>query len=171
MKNLQKKKKVLATRGGSWRMSFFSEFARSFFLPVFLTTGFKSSRVILTTMNHGEYKKILYDIFSALEFSEADKEKALEDFKKRLAGELWLAVKKEMKDVPAWAEDLQSMTDPNDPRLPELRKALFAQFSKEDLAEKSRPLFKKILEEYVLFVSADLEQSSRDRLYAIVNEF
>ena len=122
-------------------------------------------------MVHGEYGKTLEEVFGVLQLSEAEKKGNIDFFKRRLANELWLDVKKDMKNVPAWAEELQVMADTSDPRLMELKKRVEAEFSRSELTKRSRPLFKKILREYITPISLGLEPNAIARLEEIIKRF
>src|SRR3989338_7618629 len=105
-------------------------------------------------MIKGEYKKILFEIFDALEFSDDEKTAALKTFKKRLANELLKSITGGLsEELQKLIKDNSSVTDAEDPKILELRGKLAQFYKKEELQEKSRPIFKKILKEYVEFVA------------------
>ena len=116
----------------------------------------------------GEYKNILLEIFGVLVFSDAEKEEALQDFKKKLAFELLNSVKGELpQDQQDWlAKESQDM---NNPIFSEIQKTIQEMYSQEDLYEKSKPIFKKLISDYVEFMASGLDPESMSKLKEIIN--
>ncbi|MBI2674792.1 MAG: hypothetical protein HYX22_03625 [Candidatus Yanofskybacteria bacterium] len=103
-------------------------------------------------MIKGEYKRVLFDIFDVLEFMQSEKEEALETFKKKLAFELLESVKGELpQDQQGWLS--QAAPDMGDPKFVEIQNTIKGMYTNEQLYEKSKPIFKKLLEDYVAFMS------------------
>ena len=122
-------------------------------------------------MQKGVYKKILFEIFDVLEFSETEKQEALEGFKKKIAVSLLASAKKELsKGHQDWIENHAASVNPRDPKVAEIRDEIKSLYPKEEWYEKSRVSFKKILEEYVDFMSRDLnlDESKTAQLRKII---
>lgn len=116
-------------------------------------------------MVNGEYKQILFKIFELLNFSEGERAAALESFKKKLAAEVLQAIEKELpQDQQEWLKENMAKGDPHDPKVAEVRSYIHGKYSKEELQEKARPLFKKILRDYVAFMSQGLEAEKAEKL-------
>ncbi len=115
-----------------------------------------------------EYKNILMEVFGVLGFSDTEKEEALQTFKKKLAFELLKSIQGELpQNQKDWlAKNGQDMTDP---MFPEIQKTIQETYSQEVLYEKSKPLFKKLISDYVEFMSEGLDQESNDKLKQISN--
>lgn len=119
-------------------------------------------------MLKGEYKNILFEIFGVLEFSDTEKEEALQTFKNKLALELLKSIQEELpQDQQDWLS--KGSQDMNDPVFSEIQKTIQEMYSQEQLYEKSKPLFKKLLLDYVEFMSDSLDSGSADKLKEIVN--
>ncbi len=116
----------------------------------------------------GEYKNILFDIFSVLGFSDTEKEEALQTFKKKLAFELLKSIQGELpQNQQDWlAKDGQDM---NDPVFSEIQKTIQGMYNQEVLYDKSKPLFKKLVSDYVEFMANGLEAESTAKLKEILN--
>lgn len=116
----------------------------------------------------GEYKNILLEIFSVLGFSDNEKEEALQTFKKKLAFELLKSVQGELpQNQQDWLANGSKNT--NDPIFSEIQKTIQEMYSQEVLYEKSKPLFKKLISDYVEFMSDGLDLESITKLKEIVN--
>src|SRR3989344_5942185 len=117
----------------------------------------------------GEYKKILMEIFGVLEFSDTEKEEALLTFKKKLAFELLKSIQGELpQNQQDWlAKQSQDM---NDPVFSEIQQTIQGMYNQEALYEKSKPIFKNIVLDYVEFMSEGLEPESVTKLKEIANK-
>ncbi len=116
----------------------------------------------------GEYKNILIEVFRVLGFSDTEKEEALQTFKKKLAFELLNSFKGELpQDQQDWLANGKG--DMNDPMFSEVQKTIQEMYSQEVLYEKSKPLFKKLVLDYVEFMSEGLEPESVTKLKNISN--
>lgn len=119
-------------------------------------------------MINSEYKNILFDIFGVLGFSDNEKEGALQVFKKKLAFELLKSIQRELsQDQQDWIAT--GSQDTNDPIFSELQKTIQEKYSQEVLYEKSKPMFKKLVSDYVEFMSEGLDSESTAKLKEIVN--
>lgn len=119
-------------------------------------------------MLKGEYKNILLEIFGVLSFSDAEKEEALQTFKKKLAFELLKSIQAELpQDQQDWL--IQANPDMQDSKLLEIQETIKNMYSEEALYEKSKPLFKKLVSDYVEFMSEGLEPESVVKLKEITN--
>ena len=108
-------------------------------------------------MQNGEYKEILFEIFDELGFTEPEKQKALEGFKKKLASTLFDSVKVGLSwSEIDWADKHAGVFDPRDPKIIEMQKTIQKLYPKEALSEKGKVLFKKILAEYIDFMTREL---------------
>ncbi len=118
----------------------------------------------------GEYKNILFNIFGVLGFSDTEKEEALQTFKKKLAFELLKSIQGELpQDQQDWlAKESQDM---NDPIFSEIQKTIQEMYGQEVLYEKSKPIFNKLVIDYVEFMSDGLDPESTAKLKEIVNNF
>ena len=109
-------------------------------------------------MQKREFKKILFEIFDILEFSEEEKQEALESFKKKLANDLFDSVKRELpQEQQSWIKDHMNSANSRDPKIAEIQNTIKNLYPQEVLYEKSRAVFKKILEEYINFMSRELD--------------
>ena len=118
----------------------------------------------------GEYKKILFDIFDVLGFSESEKERVAGIFKKKLTSELLKAVQGELpEDEQKWINEVMpTSSDPTDPKVLEIKNKIGELFSENDLYDRSRLAFKKIVADYVNFMSKDLDQGKISKIEEIV---
>ncbi len=124
-------------------------------------------------MQKREFKKTLFEIFEILEFSEEEKQEALESFKKKLANDLFDSVKMELhEEQQIWIKDHMTSANSRDPKIAEIQNAIRALYSAETIHEKSRRAFKRILEEYINFMyrELDLGQEKTARLREIVEK-
>ena len=119
-------------------------------------------------MLKGEYKNILMEIFGVLGFSDTEKEKALQTFKKKLAFELLKSIQGELpQNQKDWL--VKESQDMNDPIFSEIQRTIQEMYSQETLYDKSKPLFKKLVSDYVEFMSEGLDPESMAKLKEIVN--
>ena len=120
----------------------------------------------------GEYKKILFEIFDVLGLSEPEKNKAADVFKKKLAADLIESIKGELpEDEQRWiSEVMPTSSDPTDPKVAEIKNKIAELFSENDLYERSRPVFKKIVFDYVDFMSDGLDQEKIDKMKEIAGK-
>lgn len=111
----------------------------------------------------GEYKNILFEVFGVLGFSDTEKEEALQTFKKKLAFELLKSIQGELpQDQQDWlAKENQDM---NDPVFSEIQKTIEGMYNQEVLYDKSKPIFKKLVSDYVEFMSDGLDPESTAKL-------
>lgn len=123
-------------------------------------------------MVKGEFKQILLEVFGVLGFSEAEKARALEDFKKKLAFGLMNSLKGELSlEQQKWIENQISggiEISQNDLKISEIQKAIQGLYSEEELYQKSKEIFRKMLQEYVQFMSSGLEADSASRLNGLI---
>lgn len=119
-------------------------------------------------MLRGEYKNILLEIFNVLGFSNTEKEEALQTFKKKIAFELLKSIQGELpQDQQDWlAKESQDM---NDPVFSEIQKTIQGMYSQEVLFDKSKPIFKKLVLDYIEFMSNGLDSESAAKLKEVVN--
>lgn len=123
-------------------------------------------------MEKGEFKRILFEVFDELSFTEQEKQAALESFKKKLAGSLFEAVRGALsEEESAWvlSHADSGLFDPADSKVSEIRESIKELYAEEALQERSRQLFKKIVVDYVDFMSRELglDQGKRGRLEKI----
>ncbi len=108
------------------------------------------------------------EVFSVLEFSDTEKEEALQTFKKKLAFELLKSIQGELpQDQQDWLS--KENRDMSDPMFSEIQKTIQGMYSQEVLYEKSRPIFKKLVADYTEFMSEGLDPESTAKLKEIVN--
>jgi len=123
----------------------------------------------------GEYKNILFDIFDVLGFSDAEKEKALGAFKKKLAFGLLNSIKGELpQDQREWLNQASLSAgwagpDVQDPKFSEIQETIKNKYTKEQLYERTKPLFKKLLDDYVNFMSQGLSAEESSRLKEVAS--
>lgn len=117
-------------------------------------------------MIQGEFKQILLEIFDILGFSDTEKGKATENFKKRLAFELLKEVRVKLpQEQQAWIDELQTQSpSPTDPKILQLQNTISQLYSEEELHERSKAVFKRILNDYVVFMSSGLEPEKVSKL-------
>ena len=119
-------------------------------------------------MLKGEYKNILFEIFGILGFSDIEKQEALQTFKRKLAFELLKSIQGELpQNQQDWLT--QKSQDMHDPIFSEIQKTIQEMYSQEVLYDKTKPLFKKLVSDYVEFMSQGLEPESTAKLKEIVN--
>ncbi len=119
-------------------------------------------------MTRSEYKKILEEIFDILGFSVAEKAQALETFKKKMAFELLKSIEKELpQEQQDWLADPKM--NQADPRLPEIQKMIQGMYSEEQLYEKSRSIFKTMLDDYIDFMAEKLDPEETQKLKEIAD--
>ncbi len=112
-------------------------------------------------MIHGEYKKKLYGVFDVLGFSEAEKVTALESFKKKLAFALLQSVNGNLSPEE---QELIRQPQPSHDQVAMLQKSITAQYSEEELYQKSLPLFRKILDDYIIFMVQRVDPETAAKL-------
>lgn len=121
-------------------------------------------------MIKGEYKNILFEMFDVLGFSGEEKEKALETFKKKLAFELLKEVQGELpQDQKEWLR--QPAPDMGDPKFAEIQNAIKSMYTSGQLHERAKPIFRKLLEDYVNFMSQDLNAEEISKLNGLLVKF
>ena len=115
----------------------------------------------------GEYKNILVEIFEVLGFSDAEKEEALQTLKKKLAFELLKSIQGELpQNQQDWL--VSGNGDINDPVFSEIQKTIQEMYGQEVLLEKSKPVFKKLVVDYVEFMSEGLDSESTAKLKEVI---
>lgn len=115
-----------------------------------------------------EFKQILLGVFDVLGFSEAEKTKALEDFKKKLAFELMNLLKGELSsEQQEWIENQVNRgieVGQSNSQIAEIQQTIQGLYSEEELYQKSKEIFRKMLQEYIQFMSSGLEADSVSKL-------
>ena len=107
-------------------------------------------------------------IFGVLGFSDAEKNEALQTFKKKLAFELLKSIQGELpQDQQDWIAT--GNKDMNDPIFSEIQKTIQEIYSQETLYDKSKPIFKKLVSDYVEFMAKGLDLESAAKLKKVVN--
>ena len=126
------------------------------------------------SMISGEYKTVLNELFDVLQLSEESRERAIIIFKHKLAGTLLQDIQGKFNpEERTWLDMHQKDTeapDMNDPMVVEIQKRI-AEFPKEELLAQTRPLFKKMLTEYVDFMAARIDSGTAEQLRSIVSKF
>lgn len=119
----------------------------------------------------GEYSKILIQIFDVLGLSEEEKAKAIDIFKKKLAAEVLRLVQEQLpQEYQQWiADHLKDQPDPADPKTMEIKNKIAEMFSETDLADMSRVGFKKIVSDYVDFISDGLDAEKVAKIKGILD--
>lgn len=115
----------------------------------------------------GEFKQILLQVFDVLGFSDTEKEKALESFKKKLAAELLNSMKDKLSaEQQEWVKNQSGGAgiSQDDPKIAEIQQTIRGLYSEEELHQKSKEIFRKLLREYVQFMSSGLEADSVSKL-------
>lgn len=105
-----------------------------------------------------ESKKLLADIFSALEFSDEEKKAALLYFEKKIASELLRSIKSELsKEYQQFISgEGARVTDPMNPMVIEMKDAIKKLHSKEEYLAKSKKIFKQVFGDYVDYMKQGL---------------
>lgn len=129
--------------------------------------------MLCTTSNgmKGEFKQILLDVFGVLGFSDAEKEKALENFKKKLAFEMMNSLKYELSaEQQEWIENPSGGVEvsKDDLKITEIQQTIQGLYSEEELYQKTKEIFRKILQKYIQFMSSDLEADSVSMLNGLL---
>jgi len=102
-----------------------------------------------------------------LNFSDAEKEEALQTFKKKLAFELLKSIQGELpQNQQDWL--VSGNGDINDPVFSEIQKTIQEMYGQEVLLEKSKPVFKKLVVDYVEFMSEGLDSESTAKLKEVI---
>ena len=121
---------------------------------------------------NGEFKKILYQIFDVLEFSEEDKAYALESFKKKFANDFLKSIEGELpSEHREWISENLKNDNPSETKIEEIQNAIQGRYSQSELLERSRKVFKHILDEYIVFMSKGLSFEKTAQLNSIVAAF
>ena len=114
-------------------------------------------------MIHGAYKKKLLAVFDVLGFSESEKNKALESFKRKLAFELLKSIEPQLPpDQQEWMR--QAAPNIQEPKFKEIQQTIASMYSEEELYQRSQPIFKTMLDDYIVFMSRGLDPGVVDRL-------
>ncbi len=115
---------------------------------------------------------MLFEIFDILEFSDSEKNAALESFKKKLANELLKSIQGELpKDQQEWVKQQTPNSGANDQKALEIKDLIKNRYPEKELFAKSRPVFKRLLEDYAKFMSQDLSQEKTGQLKDLVEKF
>lgn len=114
-----------------------------------------------------KYSEVLSEVFDVLGFTEPEAKHAMESFKKKLAFEILKSLEAELpQDQKEWLSK-NTTAEPNDPKILEIQSSVKGLYSSQALFEKSRPIFKKLLENYIEFMSSDLNPEEVSKLKAI----
>lgn len=121
-------------------------------------------------MVKGEFKQILFEIFDVLGFSDTEKSKATESFKKKLAPELLKELRGKLpQEQQTWIDELQTQSpSPTDPKILQIQNTISQLYSEEELNERSKTVFKRILKDYIVFMSSGLEPEQVSKLNDIL---
>lgn len=125
-------------------------------------------------MIKSEFKKVLWEIFDVLGFFEHEKEKALEGFKRKFAGELLREMETSFTDDQRqWLDQVMTAGeyDKNHPRVAEIQKAIDFSYPPDKLEELSRQVFKRILASYVDFMSQKVDSEKGEKIKQIAESF
>lgn len=125
-------------------------------------------------MVKGEYKKVLFEMFEVLGFSENEKEMALEGFKKKFANEMLVKLQTVLsEDQRNWIAQTISKKeyDRDDPRIREIQQTINLALEKEELDKLNRQVFKRILAGYVSFMSQKIDPGKASEIQKIAEAF
>lgn len=123
-------------------------------------------------MGNGEYKKVLYEMFDVLGFSDEQKAGALETFKRRLMTELFTSVQDALSDeTRTWLAEHGNELTGEEPELAQVRKKIREVHTDQELLEKGRVLFKGLITDYAQFMSRDLSGEDTTKLKGIAENF
>ena len=123
-------------------------------------------------MVKGEYKKILLEVFDVLGFSEAEKEEALMDIKKKFASEMLKAVQGGLpQEHQDWISNNLSNSEPDGTKAKEIHDAIKGIYTEEQLDKISHEIFGQILESYTSFMSKNLNADKIFEIDEIVSKF
>lgn len=114
-----------------------------------------------------EFKQILFEVFSVLGFSDAEKDKALESFKRKFAAELLNSMKDKFSvEQQEWINGQSGGSElkQDEPKFIEIQQTIKELYPEEELYQKSKEIFRKLLEDYVQFMSSDLESDKTSKL-------
>lgn len=119
-------------------------------------------------MEINTYKKILTEIFDALEFSEKEKSDAHTDFEQELAGALYEKTQNALSDEQKqWLKENGSSLKGDEPELLDVRETISSTYSNDDIKALSKPLFKEIVSEYIDYMSRDESDELKEKLESI----
>ncbi len=119
----------------------------------------------------GEFKQILYEIFDVLGLSDQEKERANDIFKKKLAADLLASVQSELpQEDQQWIASQMSHPNPADPKIAEVKARIGGLFSETALYDRSRIVFKKIVADYVKFMSEGLEEEKASKIRELADK-
>lgn len=124
-------------------------------------------------MTKGNYKMVLLAIFDILQFSDEEKNQALDDFKKKLAAELMDETKNSLpKSQQEWILNNSASAKRNDPAVKEVQEAIAKHYPAEIMRLKIEQTFRRILKEYIDFISRDLrlDQQTLARLENVIRQ-
>lgn len=122
----------------------------------------------------GEFKQILFEVFGVLGFSDMEKDEALESFKRKFAAELLNSTKDKLTvEQQEWINGQSSSSGPaqGDSKFTEIQQAVKGLYPEEEFYQKSKDIFRKILQEYIQFMSSGLEPDSISKLNELLVRF
>ena len=101
--------------------------------------------------------------------SEEEKARAVEIFKKKTATEILKSVQGRLpEEYQYWiAEHLSANTDQSDPKVLEIKNKIGELFSETELSDLSRAALKKLVFDYIEFMSDGLSSEKVDKLNEI----
>ena len=119
----------------------------------------------------GEYKKILFEIFDVLGLSQDEKIGATDIFKKKLAAELLATIKPQLSsEYQQWiADHLREQPNASNPKALEIKNKIAEMFPEKEFASMSRGAFKKLVQDYVNFMSEGLSSEKAAKIQEIVD--
>ena len=125
-------------------------------------------------MIQGEFKKILFEMFDVLGFFDDEKSSALEWFKKKFAVELLNEFKENLsEDQRNWLIQamLKDEFDKNDPTMVQIQEIINSYSDKEEFNQITRKVFKKIITDYINFMTQKVGPEKGEKLAQLLQGF
>lgn len=118
----------------------------------------------------GEFKQILFEIFTILGLSEEEKVGALESFKGKFVLVFLNSIKSNLSQENQEWIDKNNGTDFNqdDPKIAEIQQAIKNLYPEDQLYQKTKEVFRTVLKDYVQFMSSDIEPEKVTQLENIL---
>jgi|SRR3989338_323852 len=118
------------------------------------------------------FAQILNEIFDVLGFSDSERHKAREDFKKKFYYELLLALEEKLPQGDRdWLKNNMESDSLDHQKVLEMQEKIKTVYSSEEIQEKGHEVFKKITNNYKEFMLSHLTSEKATKLSEVVASF
>ena len=118
------------------------------------------------------FGKILNEIFDVLGFSEPERQKAREDFRKKFYLDLLMALENRLPlEDKDWLKQNIKTNLPDYKKIAGIKGRLRDLYLDEEIQRKGREVFKKILDDYKNFMSSRVDSEKISKLTNVINAF